>query len=112
MHTLRLKATLGNYAEQIAEVTDELKELNRIYTDIVMVTGPNPDVNRDYQFEKAIPDVLEDIKEQSERLKNTEKAFEELSGETGGQMPLKDFTPLWTGCIKILKPYQKDSEIL
>lgn len=85
VHTLRLKATLGNYAEQIAEVTDELKELNRIYTDIVMVTGPNPDVNRDYQFEKAIPDVLEDIKEQSERLKNTEKAFEELSGETGGQ---------------------------
>lgn len=83
-HTLRLKATLGNYAEELAYLDETLAELNKLYTDIVMVTGPNPDADRDYQFEKSIPDVIENMGKLSKNLKEIEKALEKLSGETGG----------------------------
>lgn len=83
-HTLRLKATLGNYAEELARLDETLAELNKLYTDIVMVTGPNPDADRDYQFEKSIPDVIENMEKLSKALKEIEKSLDKLSGETGG----------------------------
>lgn len=84
-HTIRLKATLGDYSNVIAEVSNTLTELNAVYTDIVMVTGPEPDVDRDYQFEKAIPDVLENIGELSKKLRKIEDELETLTGENGGE---------------------------
>ena len=84
-HTVRLEATLGKYNEMISQVSDALTNLNDIYTDIVIVTGPVPDKERDYQFEKIMPDVLENMKLASEELKDIEKQIEELTGETGGE---------------------------
>lgn len=84
-HTLRLEATLGTAASHLQAVDEALTELNQIYMDVVMVTGPDPDVNRDYQFEKSIPDVIERMAAMSERLKQIEVGIEELTGETGGQ---------------------------
>ena len=84
-HRIRLEATLGAYSNMISRVSTALSELNHIYTDIVMVTGPKPDVDRDYQFEKIIPEVLEDMKVSSTELKEIERQMEDLTGETGGQ---------------------------
>lgn len=84
-HVIRLEATLGNYSDMIATVDEALEELNGIYTDIVVVTGPNPDLDRDYQFEKTMPEVLERMKVASSRLKNIEEQIETLTGEKGGE---------------------------
>lgn len=84
-HTVRLEATLGNYNEMISQISEALTNLNDIYTDIVIVTGPTPDKERDYQFEKIIPDVLENMKLASKELKTIEKQIEELTGESGGE---------------------------
>lgn len=83
-HTIRLKATLGKYAEELSKISEILTSLNNMYTDIVMVTGPQPDVDRDYQFEKSIPDVLDNMHEMSNTLKTVEKELDTLTGETGG----------------------------
>ncbi len=85
VHTIRLKATLGSYTQELSEVNEALTELNKIYTDIVMVTGPNPDTDRDYQFEKSIPDVIDRMKKISDTLKGIEKDLDKISGETGGE---------------------------
>lgn len=85
VHTIRMEATLGEYSSVIAKVSSTLTELNGIYTDIVMVTGPEPDVDRDYQFEKIIPDVLKDIERLSKNLREIESELESLTGEDGGE---------------------------
>ena len=84
-HVIRLEATLGNYSDMIATVDEALEELNGIYTDIVVVTGPNPDLDRDYQFEKTMPEVLERMEAASSRLKDIEEQIEVLTGEKGGE---------------------------
>lgn len=84
-HTIRLEATLGNYSGMISRVSEALSRLNDIYTDIVMVTGPSPDVDRDYQFEKIIPEVLEQMKNSAVEMREIEGEMEKLTGETGGQ---------------------------
>ena len=85
LHTVRLEATLGDYSSVIAKVSNVLTELNGVYTDIVMVTGPEPDVDRDYQFEKIIPEVIRNIENLSRELRSIEAELEELTGENGGE---------------------------
>ena len=67
-HTIRLRVTLGDAVEVIAEADGLLSELNAIYRKIVVVTGPSPDRNRDYFFEDAIPDVLDRLRAADEKL--------------------------------------------
>lgn len=84
-HTIRLEATLGSYSSMISRVREALDGLNEIYTDIMIVTGADPDTERDYQFEKIIPDVLEQMKVSLAELQEIEKGLEQLSGEVGGE---------------------------
>lgn len=82
-HIVRLEASLGQYSKIISAVSSVLNDLNGIYTDIVMVTGLNPDVDRDYQFDRVIPDVINEIKNVSGELKEIKKELDEFTG--GGQ---------------------------
>lgn len=84
-HTIRLEATLGSYSNMISRVSDALNGLNDIYTGIMIVTGADPDTDRDYQFEKNIPDVLEQMEVSLAELQELEEELEHLSGETGGE---------------------------
>ena len=83
-HTIRMEATLGKYAQELSRVNEVLNDLNKVYTDIVMVTGPNPDTDRDYRFEKSIPDVIKKFDVLSKELKEIEKSLDLLSGEVKG----------------------------
>lgn len=78
-HTIRLKVALGDYSQIIAEANYCMEELNRIYREIVVVTGASPDEYRDYHFETLIPTTLEDINSMSQRLKILEKALVNLN---------------------------------
>ena len=79
-HTLTLKNTLGSMAELLLECNEILKELNSIYTDILMLTGSVPDVNRDYQFPLTIPETLEQMKQTQQRMT---KLYNKLVDQTG-----------------------------
>ena len=79
-HTLRMEVTLADMAEVIAKVENATKELNTIYREILVVTGPNPDVNRDYRFDKILPDVLKNMETQSKVLMN---CFNEITKKAG-----------------------------
>lgn len=83
-HRIRLEATLGDYAAVIEQAGDLVNELNRVYREVVMVTGPSPDTLRDYQFPVLIPDTLQDMQTLSNRLKEMEKTVAALS-DGGGE---------------------------
>ncbi len=68
-HTLTLVNTLGDMADVMSRCMALLKECNTVYTDILVLTGPTPDVNRDYQFDEMIPDTLKTMERISQQLK-------------------------------------------
>jgi ABC-type glycerol-3-phosphate transport system substrate-binding protein len=83
-HTVRLKVGLGEYRSIIEQADQAISDLNHIYREIVVVTGVVPDQYRDYEFEKTIPDVLDEMVEISSNLKDLETEIRAL-GFSGNQ---------------------------
>ncbi|MBQ7725515.1 MAG: extracellular solute-binding protein, partial [Clostridia bacterium] len=82
-HTIRLKAGLGSSAEMLLLAGRYLNELNRIYREIVVVTGVSPDMYRNYNLDKVIPDTINDMKKMQSLLQELEKKISEISGGSG-----------------------------
>lgn len=56
-NVIRLTATLGPVAESLQILNGDISELNAIYLEIIQITGTSPDSNRDYDIDKAIPNL-------------------------------------------------------
>ena len=69
-HTLALEAVLGNNGTVVQEVDKVLDSLNTIYRRIIVLTSPNPDPYRDYDVEKKLPEVVEEMDKQAKVLEN------------------------------------------
>ena len=82
-YTLTLEATLGEMGAVISYLSDILSDLNQIYRDILMVTGPIPDRLRDYKFPLMIPSTLEKMKTQEEALRQGAEMLIARSGDLG-----------------------------
>ena len=64
-HRLRLEVSIGDMAPILRETEACLYELNKIYRQIIMITSAAPDTTRDYQLEKRIPAVIEELGRQA-----------------------------------------------
>ena len=71
---LRLEVVTGDYAPLILRGKELVTQLNAVYRQLLMVTGPSPDVYRDYAFESLIPDTLA-------AMESTAQALQELRQE-------------------------------
>ena len=80
-YTLRMEVILGDDGKDIQEIEDVVNKLNIAYRDILIVTGTNPDVNRDYNFDEILPETIDSLKEQLKRLKTTRDNINERIGE-------------------------------
>jgi len=80
VNTIRMEAILGGYAPLLREVQVSVMNLNRIYRQIVMITGVTPDVLRDYQVGRRIPDLEENLRYERDRLLRVFEGLRELSG--------------------------------
>lgn len=58
-------------------------ELNRIYRALFSITGPDPDMFRDYEFDKLVPEELQLLEENGEKLRQLIQEFKESTGEQG-----------------------------
>ena len=81
-NTISMEVVLGKYAEILQRVEDLTARLNRLYRRIIMVTGPSPDIYRDYNLEKEVPGLLETF---STLLEDIETLMERLRTLTGVQ---------------------------
>ena len=79
-HTIRLKVGLGETAKSIADAMKILEQLNSVYRRIVVITGTSPDIYRDYQLPKLIPDVFSDMKTLHGNLETLKKEFAVKNG--------------------------------
>ncbi len=105
-HQIKLEVVLGDLSEIINKIQSALTSLNADYRRILMITGPAPDIYRDYGYEELIPDVLKDFKAQTEVLKSAIEELNEKSNVKG------DFTNSINKLIIILEQIEEDPEII
>lgn len=56
-HTLRMEVVLGEFADIISDVQDCVTQLNAIYRSVIRITGVAPDQYRDYEIERNLPEL-------------------------------------------------------
>lgn len=58
---LRLETSLGAYKEVIIQADTVARDLSALYREIILITGQNPDANRDYMLAQEIPDLTDKL---------------------------------------------------
>ncbi|MHB8963619.1 MAG: extracellular solute-binding protein [Saccharofermentanales bacterium] len=83
---IRLEVVIGSIGDILDSVNDTIYRLNEMYRKIIMITGTQPDLLRDYYLEKEIPGLLDTFRECSRNLKNnTARLNKDGKEDTGGQ---------------------------
>ena len=89
-HTLTMEVSLGLYGPLIAQVQSSINELNRLYREILIYTGPEPDQFRDYQLQERIPDLVGRITGERENLSSVRQALIDISGSKSEKTGILD----------------------
>lgn len=84
-HTLKMEVTLGELASFANHLDDIIDQLTAIYTEFLVVIGPNPDVNRDYHFEELFPQSLKTMLERAAELEDMFNDYVNITGTRGQQ---------------------------
>lgn len=85
-HEITLETTLGEMGEVARRAQECMAELNRIYRQILMITGSTPDTNRDYHFEDLIASDLEALGKQADELNALCDSVEAITGSRGANV--------------------------
>ena len=83
VHTITLENTVGDMGEVVDLLDQSLTQLNEIYTQIVMLIGTDPDVNRDYKIDKSLPQTVTVFEKNIELLSNAMDALYKVTGSKG-----------------------------
>lgn len=60
-HTITMKAVLGKMTPILQQIEEDSTLLSAYYRKIVMITGMEPDLNKEYDLHKTIPGLMEAI---------------------------------------------------
>ena len=81
VHTITLEATIGVYGETTRIVEQTITDLRRLYRDVVMRTGLQPDPYQDYLLTTFIPDLFDRIDKAIEDLTLCRSNIIKIAGE-------------------------------
>ena len=84
-HEIELVCTLGPVSELYKELKEIVSRIGDRYIQIIMITGESPDVNRDYELFKQIPDFTESLETDRKALLELAEKSEQLNGKDGNQ---------------------------
>jgi len=84
-HSIRMQVTHGKLGEMLDTMEESIFRLNSIYRKILVLTGPEPDVFRDYRIDKVYPEVIEAMKLESKILYRLVDDLTHYTGERGGE---------------------------
>ncbi|MBE6688110.1 MAG: extracellular solute-binding protein [Ruminococcaceae bacterium] len=82
-HDIEMEVTLGSMGDLLRQLDESLVNINSMYRQILMITGASPDLYRDYEFGKLIPEVLEGMINEAKFLTSVSKQLEEAIGQKG-----------------------------
>ncbi len=86
-HALSLSVTMGELSGVCGDLDDLVYELAEFYRNMVMITGENPDANRDYNLFNQIPDYNGRLNDYIKRLDVLLKRLYEITGDDSGTAP-------------------------
>jgi ABC-type glycerol-3-phosphate transport system substrate-binding protein len=84
-NTIRLQATLGDVGGMLNVMEESVYRLNAIYRKILVLTGPEPDIYRDYRIDVVYPEVIEAMEFESKILYKLVDDLTAYSGERSAQ---------------------------
>lgn len=89
-HEITFEVSLAQYGILIDEIQNSIANLNKIYREILVYTGPEPDQYRDYQLTERIPNLVGRLQAERTTLRNVRKALIEISGSTSEKTGILD----------------------
>lgn len=90
LHEITMEASLGEYGPLIAQIQNSINQLNKLYREILVYTGPEPDPFRDYELEKRVVNLVERIDEQCVNLSKIRQRIIEISGSKSEKTGILD----------------------
>ena len=86
-HTISLSVTMGKMAQVCGELDSLVYNLAEFYRSMVMITGENPDVNRDYNLFNQIADYDGRLKSYIKKLDELLDMLYKITGDDSGTAP-------------------------
>lgn len=80
-HEITMTVKAGQLREVAESVEKDTLTLSKIIRRIIMLTGTEPDVNYEYELDRNIPDLLENLTELSAHMKANEALLSKLSSK-------------------------------
>jgi len=84
-HSLRLQASLGGMGGMLSVMEESVYRLNWIYRKILVLTGTEPDIYRDYRVDVVYPEIIEAMELESRILYKLVDDLTAYSGERSAQ---------------------------
>ena len=109
-HTLRMEAVLGDMADIISQVQQCVLQLNGIYRQVLYITGVSPDVNRDYQIERNLPGLKQELVDVQLDLRRAIDTLQVTAGHSSDKLTvLKTMNDQLT---ELVKDQERFTEVL
>lgn len=89
-YELKMEASLGQYGSRIATIESSINNLSTLYREIIKFTGPEPDQNRDYNLTSRIPELIDIVNKEKEKLEQVRKDLIDLSGSKSEKTGILD----------------------
>lgn len=86
VNTIRLQVTLGEIGDILNRMNDSVYRLNQMYRKILVLTGTEPDENRDYNLDQKYPDVIAGMEVEAKVLYKIIDDLIAYTGEAGSQV--------------------------
>ncbi len=85
-HSLRMEVVLGDFSDIISEVQDCVQQLNGIYREVIKITGVKPDTYRDYQIERTLPGLHDELAAVHDQMDAAITSLEQLTGKNSDKL--------------------------
>ncbi len=89
-NTIRMEVSLGSYGPLIAQIQSSISNLNELYRDILIYTGPKPDPYRDYELTERVDNLLGRIEAERDNLASVRASIIEISGSKSEKTGILD----------------------
>ena len=80
-HTLTMTVKMGDFAKVEETLSQATKDLSALIRRIKQVTGEEPDSNYDYEIEKNVPGIVEDLEALKKKVEFCEQVAYDLAGK-------------------------------
>lgn len=100
-NSIRLEVTLGQMGELLNRMNDSVFRMNAMYRQILVLTGTQPDENRDYNIAAKYPGVVKSMEDEYKVLYRLIDDLVAYTGEKGSQV---------TACLTLADQLEKFSK--